>query len=302
MFNIYNYQPFYITGRDGELSYSYLFYNYSDVIRIKKLFQMERNNRHTLEGHSHNLKQMVSFAENLVDCRRHLQLVHLGENFDRQICIKNRASTCDNCENFKKYKEEDVTRQARELAMLVKDLAVNGNVTLLHIVDVYKGAKIKKILEKRHNTHKYYGRGGTLDKNVIQRIMKDLVLKNFLADHVIYTGQYPLVYIKPGPLFARLGQHDFKVKIPVCNEKIQKQSDKNDVSFPECNVDDKSVGETFDSYSRRAGPSTSISMNTTPTVTQKASVIQYTKQQIEHLKVFIYVVKFLFLFDYLIIF
>ncbi|KAL1502248.1 hypothetical protein ABEB36_007418 [Hypothenemus hampei] len=125
-------------GRDGEISYSYLFYSYGDVTRLRKLMQMDRKqSKKTLEAHYENLKQMVSFAENLVDCRRYLQLIHLGEHFDRRICIANKATTCDNCENIDKYSTKDVTKEAKELCTIVKDLSGNENITMLHVVDVY---------------------------------------------------------------------------------------------------------------------------------------------------------------------
>lgn len=257
-------------------------------MRIQKLLQMEKSNKITLDGHFHNLKQMVSFAENLVDCRRYLQLLHLGEHFDRKICIRNKATICDNCLNINKYEEQDVTKQARELSVLVKDLAVNGNVTMLHLVDVYKGSKIKKILEKRHNTHKYYGAGSSMDRNIIHRIMKDLVLKNYLADHVIYTGQFPLVYIKPGPHFTKLGQSDFVMKIAVCTDRNQNNKpDKHDVSYPELiglNVEDRLSCEDLGT-SNKAGASSSVVKNSTLLANKKANVTKFNKRQIENLKV-----------------
>lgn len=245
---------------------------------------MEKSNRHTLDGHYHNLKQMVCFAENLVDCRRHLQLLHLGENFDRQICIRNKATTCDNCENANKYNEEDVTKQARELAILVKDLAVKGNWTMLHIVDVYRGSKIKKILENRHNTHKYYGGGSKMDRNVIHRIMKDLVLKNYLEDQVIYTGEFPLVYIKPGPLFTNLGQPNFNMKLAVVN-RVEKNPDKLCVSYSELNGEDGSSNDVIGKRINTASPSTYGPTYKHLATSKRASLTKYTKQQIENLKV-----------------
>lgn len=244
---------------------------------------MEKSNRKTLDGHHHNLKQMVSFAENLVDCRRQLQLIHLGENFDRQICIRNKSTTCDNCENINKYKEEDMTKQARELAILVKDLSVKGNVTMLHIVDVYKGAKVKKVLEKRHNTHKYYGGGSNMDRNVIHRILKDLVIKNYLADHLVYTGEFPLVYIKPGALFSNLGQSNFNLKLAVGGERFSKKNDALDASYPELNVDNESSSRTVGISSNKV--SSSASSSGASTTTKKASVSKFNKREIENLKV-----------------
>ncbi|KAG5889744.1 hypothetical protein JTB14_018966 [Gonioctena quinquepunctata] len=174
-------------GRDGEVSYSYLYYNYSDVQRLQKIMRLEKANRKTLDGHFDSLKQMVSYAENIVDCRRCIQLLHLGENFDRQICIRNGATKCDNCENINKHKMLDVTKEARDLGMLVKDLGSRGNVTLLHVADVYKGSKAKKILERGHDKHRCFGLGAGMERTDIQRVLKDLILKSVIADDVIYT-------------------------------------------------------------------------------------------------------------------
>jgi bloom syndrome protein len=201
-------------GRDGESSYSYLFYSYADVGRLKRLMQMDRNvNRKTLDGHYENLHQMVSFCENKIDCRRYLQLMHLGEKFDRKICTENKETTCDNCENMTKYKLSDVTKEARELCHLVADLTKNENVTMLHVAEVYKGSKLKKILEKRHDQNKFYGAGNSLDRTDIHRILVDLVLKKFLMDFCTYTGEFPVVYIKPGTKFNMINQNDFKISI-----------------------------------------------------------------------------------------
>lgn len=103
------------------------------------MIKLDRNmTKKTVDAHFENLKQMVSFAENKVDCRRCLQLIHLGEHFDRRICIKNKATTCDNCENMDKYESLEVTKEAKEMCSIVKDLSLNENVTLLHVADVYR--------------------------------------------------------------------------------------------------------------------------------------------------------------------
>ena len=50
-----------------------------------------------------NLKHVVHFCENQMDCRRALQLNYFGEEFTREECIKMKNTTCDNCLNYKKY-------------------------------------------------------------------------------------------------------------------------------------------------------------------------------------------------------
>ncbi|KAJ8925672.1 hypothetical protein NQ315_009518 [Exocentrus adspersus] len=249
-------------GRDGEISYSYLFYNYSDVCRLQRILQMSGNsNKKTLDGHMENLKQMVAFAENVVDCRRHLQLLHLGENFDRQICIRNKDTTCDNCENYQNYNLVDITKEAKELGTLVQDLSAKGHVTLSHITDVYRGSKIKKILEKGHNSHKYYGAGSKLERLQAQRILRDLILKNVLADHHMYTGEFPVVYIKPGPKFNTLKAPDIKFTLPTSNKT------KLPVEYPAL------------VNSPEPGPSSSTTIN--KTVTKNVSKYQIAKIKVQ---------------------
>lgn len=247
-------------GRDGDISYSYLFYNFVDVARLKKLMTLERKStKKTLEGHFHNLDQMVQFAENVTDCRRHLQLIHLGENFDRQICIRNKLTTCDNCENIDKYNHIDITKCARELGILVKDLFTR-DVTMLHIADIYKGSKIKMIFERKYDKHKYYGAGSHLDRNDIHKILKDLLIKNILTDHVKCSGEFPVVYVKPGPKFNALQAPNLKLTIPVVKKHTSVVSNSphpNDSTYPAINIQEIAPNRT-------ASPSNSVSSTTRP--------------------------------------
>lgn len=85
-------------GRDGELADCILLYSYGDMHRYRNM--MERNeymNQEALKTHLDNLYKIVHFCENIADCRRALQLNYFGEMFDRQLCIANSETTCDNC-------------------------------------------------------------------------------------------------------------------------------------------------------------------------------------------------------------
>ncbi|XP_066258986.1 ATP-dependent DNA helicase RecQ [Euwallacea similis] len=206
-------------GRDGEVSYSYLYYSYGDVTRLKRLMQRDSNLRKTLDAHEENLKKMVSFAENVVDCRRYLQLIYLGEHFDRRICIANKATTCDNCLNIDKYKTVEVGEQARQLCQILRDLTSKENVTLLYIAEVFKGSKTKKLLSKGHDRHPLYGAGASMDKNEIHRILKELIFKHVMQDFCAYTGDFPVVYLKPGPKFYQFFNSTTKMAISVCSER-----------------------------------------------------------------------------------
>lgn len=91
-----------------------------------------------------NLNRVISYCENVVDCRRFLQLQvwhfyfcwcnlkcadpmlqYFGETFEVSKCKK----TCDNCQQAGERVSKDISNDARCFAQIVKTLA-NGNVTL----------------------------------------------------------------------------------------------------------------------------------------------------------------------------
>lgn len=228
-------------GRDGEPSFSYILYSYTDVGRLQRLMRMDRNvNKRALEGHFDNLQQMAVYCENKVDCRRYLQLIHLGEKFNRNECLMNKTTVCDNCENKNAYKMTDMTKESQELAQLVKDLSGNQNVTLLHVADVYKGSKQKKIVDMGHDNHPLHGRGSSLAKHDIHRILKELIFKKILADFCTFTGEFPIVYIKPGPRFTDVGKSKVAIAVhktlqpvvTVAKPETPSKSSKNEVLSP----------------------------------------------------------------------
>lgn len=166
---------------------------------------MDKNtNQKTLAGHFDNLQQMAVFCENKVDCRRYLQLIHLGEKFDRQVCISNPSTVCDNCENRHEYEEVDMTKHARNLVQLVNDISSSQNVTMLQVADIYSGSKKKKIVDMGQDKHPLYGGGSNLNKNDVHRILKELIFNNTLTDYCTFTGDFPIVYIKTGPNFGTM--------------------------------------------------------------------------------------------------
>lgn len=213
-------------GRDGEPSYSYLYYSYGDVGRLQRLMRLDRNvTKRSLEGHFDGLQKMAVYCENKVDCRRYLQLLHLGEKFDdRELCRNDPITVCDNCENMKNYEMIDVTNRAKELTQIVEDLALRHNVTMIHVADVYKGSKLKKIVDLGHDKHPYYARGSELRKSDIHRILKELVFRKVLVDHCQFTGDFPIVYIKPGPKCRTI--KDTCEKLVIAVEKSTSTSNK----------------------------------------------------------------------------
>lgn len=147
---------------------------------------------------------MVAYCENTTDCRRYLLLLHLGEKFDRKLCIAKKETTCDNCENLSSHQQKDISHEARELGKLVADLSSSSNVTMIYVTEVYKGSKSKRITECGHDKHPLHGQGASLDRSDIQSILKQLILKDILANFYTFNGEFPVVYIKKGSSFDTL--------------------------------------------------------------------------------------------------
>lgn len=84
-------------GRDGEIADCILFYNYTDMHRIRRMIELDNPNPQVIATHMDNLYKMVAFCENTTDCRRSLQLNYFGEIFSREQCISNKVTACDNC-------------------------------------------------------------------------------------------------------------------------------------------------------------------------------------------------------------
>ncbi|KZS05617.1 Bloom Syndrome-like protein [Daphnia magna] len=107
-------------GRDGQIAYSLLYYTYSDSRHQKWLLNKNQSIGNTALRRNHdNLMSMLSYCENIVDCRRVLLLKHFGEQYNREKCLENEGTTCDNCACKSEVREVDVTLIGKAVVALV---------------------------------------------------------------------------------------------------------------------------------------------------------------------------------------
>lgn len=140
-------------GRDGVKSICILYYNYSDMIRLVKLMDLDTSiSLEVKRVHTNNLRKIVNYCENVIDCRRSIQLNYFAENFTRQQCLAERDTACVNCLNNdgdeNKFTLKDVTDDCKRVIKAVRDLC-NGNsqrVTLLQMVDVLLRKTVKNVV------------------------------------------------------------------------------------------------------------------------------------------------------------
>ena len=141
-------------GRDGESSRCTLFLSYSDVKTIEWLID-QKSEEQEQKIAKHQLRQMIDYAEG-TDCRRTIQLGYFGERFTGN------CGNCDNCCNPKPV--EDWTIEAMKFLSCVA--RCKQRFGMKYIIDVLRGSKSQKIIDKGHHKLSTYGIGKdrTLDE------------------------------------------------------------------------------------------------------------------------------------------
>ncbi|XP_053681210.1 recQ-like DNA helicase Blm [Anopheles nili] len=205
-------------GRDGEIATCILYYNYSDMLRYRKMMDSDTNiSMEAKQIHMNNLFRMVNYCENVTDCRRTQQLEYFAEYFTSEQCLSNRATACDNCLTQSNYRSIDVTDDCVMIAKAVRDLCGGRNrFTLLHLVEVLKGSEMKKVLENGHNRTVYHGKLKAWERCDIQRLLRKLVIEEYLKEDLIFSNDIPQAYLRIGSkiesLVGRRVRIEFSIK------------------------------------------------------------------------------------------
>ncbi|XP_015186899.1 PREDICTED: Bloom syndrome protein homolog isoform X2 [Polistes dominula] len=205
-------------GRDGDNAECILFYNYADMHRIRKMIEMDNSSPDVIKTHMDNLYKMVSFCENKTDCRRALQLNYFGEIFNRELCIANKSTACDNCRCKSEFTMLDATDSAREIMKAVREINQkrNSKLTLVFLTDIFKGSDLKKIRESGLTSHPLYGQGKSWNRGDIERLLHEMVLKEYLREEMYINNEIACAYLKLGHKAAELMTNkSTKVVIPV---------------------------------------------------------------------------------------
>uniref|UniRef100_A0A182P6N5 RecQ-like DNA helicase BLM n=1 Tax=Anopheles epiroticus TaxID=199890 RepID=A0A182P6N5_9DIPT len=204
-------------GRDGEIATCILYYNYSDMLRYRKM--MDNDTTISLEAkqiHMNNLFRMVNYCENVTDCRRTQQLEYFAEYFTSEQCLSNRATACDNCLMQGNYKTLNVTDDCIMVAKAVRDLCGGRNrFTLLHLVEVLKGSENKKVLENGHNRTAYHGKLKAWERCDIQRLLRKLVIDEYLKEDLIFSNDIPQAYLRIGSKIEALVNRRVRIEFSI---------------------------------------------------------------------------------------
>lgn len=188
-------------GRDGKKSGCYLLYGYGDAGKLRRMIDDGEGSWEQKDRQHHMLRKMVQFCENKSDCRRVQVLAYFNEAFDRDDC----EGQCDNCNSTSTFETMDFTDLAEQAIDLVRAVAPD-KVTVLHCIDVFRGAKSKKITQLKHAELEEYGIGSDLDRSDLERLFYRLLSEGAIReDNVVNRAGFATQYVALGRLCNEYG-------------------------------------------------------------------------------------------------
>ncbi|KAH9085280.1 hypothetical protein Ae201684P_004990 [Aphanomyces euteiches] len=172
-------------GRDGESAVCLLYYSFKDLSRRRNLIAQDRDNPHHRNVHFQNLRRMIEFCENQIECRRTSLLEYFGEHFSHEDCHQ----TCDNCKARSKgasFEKRDVTSDCLKLYNIVERAASeNESLTVVQTSAVFMGTLNKDQQKRREFLEglQEFGAGkGRYDRSEVERIIYNMVLRQYLDE------------------------------------------------------------------------------------------------------------------------
>jgi len=154
-------------GRDGELADCMLYFSLADSIPLYRRIEELDASPEEKENQRDDLRRVIGFCFNDVDCRRKQVLAFFGETFDPVMC----QGRCDNCRNTDNIEAKDVSLEAANLLKLA-DAIINVDeeqVTQTQLVNAVRGMKGAK-----GRSQPLFGFGKDLDRTYVERIIGQL--------------------------------------------------------------------------------------------------------------------------------
>ncbi|CAF4575401.1 unnamed protein product [Rotaria sp. Silwood1] len=178
-------------GRDGDISYCYLFFCYQDLVKMKRLILNDDTQISTKEAKKirmDNLNRVYDYCLNNVICRRTQLLEYFGELFPSSECRRMKRTVCDNCRQVLKTTTIDCTQMSIDIIKMISEFS-HKNITLPYALDILRGANTKGIRDAGHNNLAAYNSCNQLSKADLERLMCRLILDGYLQQEIVTHQQ-----------------------------------------------------------------------------------------------------------------
>ena len=169
------YQQIGRAGRDGLRADCLLLFSYSDVQTINYFIQQQAPSQQV--GARTRLDAMVSFVET-GQCRRRPLLSYFGETYGAESC-----DFCDNC-LAEEQEQADLTILAQKFLSCIKRTGEIFGMT--HIIDVLRGSRANRVLEKGHDRLSTYNIGGEFSKKEWQYLARQFIQQGLMVQDSEY--------------------------------------------------------------------------------------------------------------------
>lgn len=157
-------------GRDNEPASCILFYSRGDANKVEYFIRQKPDEQEQRIAYQ-QLNQVVDYAEG-VTCRRTIQLSYFGEEFPGD------CGNCDNCQNPAPI--EDWTIEAQKFLSCVARCREQFGAK--YIIDVLRGSRQKRILQKGHDRLSTYGIGKDRTASQWQLLARSLRHQGLVAE------------------------------------------------------------------------------------------------------------------------
>jgi ATP-dependent DNA helicase RecQ len=162
-------------GRDGDKSFSYVYYGLDDLMTYKRFIdQSQMNETHKKNAHD-KISFMYKFCES-EDCKTNIILKYFGEIRDEE------CGHCDSC--LDEYQRHEVTVEAQKFLSCVYRL--NNRFGASYVIDVLRAAKSKRITDFGHDKLSVHGIGKDLSKSDWLSINEKLLSVGYLKIETEY--------------------------------------------------------------------------------------------------------------------
>jgi ATP-dependent DNA helicase RecQ len=167
------YQEIGRAGRDGLLSESLLLYSRQDMFRKLEFIEKMENTKYK-ENAKNKIEDMYKFTST-TKCRHKSLVAYFEEDIDSCTIL------CDNCKTIKKP-PKDITKEAQMVLSTI--YRVEQKFGIIHIINILRGSKNKKVLDFGHNNLSVYNIGKDISKDTWKIIIDELIEKD-----TIYIGK-----------------------------------------------------------------------------------------------------------------
>lgn len=205
------YQEIGRAGRDGLRAHCLLLLGYGDISKINYFIdQKEDKERRIAKMH---LDALIRYAE-LYSCRRIPLLNYFGEKYVKENC-----GMCDNCDKEEKDLVDVTTEAQKFLSCIKRTGEIFG---AIHIVEVLRGSRSQKVINKNHHLLSTYGIGEDLSKEQWLHLSRQFLQRNIIEKDYEYGS------LKLTELGTDVLKGNFEVKGKLVAEefdyKVQKET------------------------------------------------------------------------------